>query len=94
MAWPTTSPTQRGYGYSWTKLRKAKLADQPLCEYCLPRVTPATEVDHFTPKAQGGTDDWDNLRSTCRQCHKEKTIRENGGRVKPTIALDGWPEQD
>lgn len=92
MAWSRTSRHARGYGTAWDKLRKAKLTDQPLCEYCLPsRITAATEVDHKTPKAKGGTDDWDNLASTCHTCHVDKTTRENGGKVKQQIGPDGWP---
>lgn len=98
MAWSRTSRHKRGYGTAWYKLRDAKLRDQPLCEYCLPEyVTAATEVDHFKPKAQGGTDDYSNLRSTCKACHRDKTARESaeaqGRTYKPklTFGADGWP---
>lgn len=36
-------------------------------------MTPATEVDHITPKAEGGTDDRSNLQGLCTDCHKAKT---------------------
>ena len=71
--------TQRGYGASWRRIRAAVMArDNYLCQVCAAdgRVTPATEVDHIRPKARGGTDEMDNLRSICRQCHAEKTARE------------------
>ena len=95
MAWSRTSRHERGYGTAWDKLRKAKLLDQPLCEYCLPsRITAATEVDHFKPKAKGGTDKWANLRSTCSACHKDKTARESAeaqGRVhRPRVTTADW----
>lgn len=95
MAWPTTPPAQRGYGYSWTKLRKRILErDNYLCQPCLLEkgiVHPASEVDHKIPKSQGGTDDDENLWAINSQCHKDKTIRENGGTPKAEIGLDGWP---
>lgn len=34
---------------------------------------PATEVDHITPKASGGTDDPANLQGICKACHRAKT---------------------
>jgi len=40
------------------------------------RVTSATQVDHKTPVALGGTDDWSNLQSICDDCHARKTARE------------------
>lgn len=36
----------------------------------------ATEVDHVIPIAQGGTDDPNNLQSTCSACHRRKTQHE------------------
>lgn len=96
MAWPTTSRHERGYGRHWERLRQqAMTRDKRLCQPCLRagRVTPATEVDHVMPKAKGGTDDMANLAAICHKCHAEKTIRENGGRVKLRISLDGWPAE-
>lgn len=102
MAWAKTSRHARGYGVAWDKLRIIALRrDRGLCVYCLERgrTELATEVDHRTPKAKGGTDDIDNLASTCRPCHEEKTKRENAEaqgrtyRPKPTIGADGWPVQ-
>ncbi len=64
---------KRGYGAAWDKLRKRILErDKYLCQPCLierGRPTPATQVDHKQPKAHGGTDDPENLRSICRPCH-------------------------
>lgn len=94
MAWPKTTRQSRGYGAAWGKLRRAALArDKHLCQLCLKKkkVTPAKEVDHAKRKADGGTDDLSNLQSLCTPCHIDKTTVENGGRVKPTFGLDGWP---
>lgn len=73
---------ERGYGAQWERLRRQVLErDEGLCVPCTAagRVTPATEVDHVTPKAQGGTDDLENLQAICRPCHLAKTARESQG---------------
>jgi 5-methylcytosine-specific restriction protein A len=72
---------QRGYGYAWEKLRASVLErDTGLCQPCLrnAHVTAASQVDHITPKAQGGTDHPSNLEAICEPCHKAKTARESG----------------
>lgn len=83
--------TARGYGHAWRKVRAMILRrDAYLCQACkaVGKLTPATEVDHFTPKAHGGTDAPANLRAICRECHRAKTAREwTGGAVKKS---DGW----
>lgn len=71
--------SERGYNYKWRKRRERILKrDSYLCQCCLGNgiYTKATDVDHITPKAKGGTDADDNLQSLCNPCHKEKTIRE------------------
>ena len=35
-------------------------------------------VDHVTPKAQGGQDVMENLRTLCIRCHSRKTAKESG----------------
>lgn len=97
--WDKGGKTRReqGYGHAWDKLRKVILArDSYLCQACLEkgRPIPATQVDHITPKASGGTDDPANLRALCRPCHDRKTIADKGHRVRPTFGADGWPTDD
>jgi 5-methylcytosine-specific restriction protein A len=96
MAWPTTSRHERGYGTAWDKLRLTILKrDKYLCrcDECKKayRLREATQVDHRIPKAQGGTDDPNNLCAINAECHKRKTDIENGRRLKPVIGADGWP---
>ncbi|EIC82092.1 HNH endonuclease [Serratia sp. M24T3] len=70
---------ERGYGVSWDKLRPIILKrDKHLCQEHLRQgiPVPATTVDHIKPKAQGGTDDHDNLESLCWPCHRTKTAKE------------------
>jgi 5-methylcytosine-specific restriction enzyme A len=81
----------------WDRLRKTvMMRDQHLCQTCWRhgRVTAAHAVDHIKPKAQGGTDDLENLEAICRACHLDKTLRENGRRRRRTIGLDGFPVDD
>lgn len=89
---------ERGYDSRWVRLRLRILKrDGHLCQPCerAGRTTPATQVDHITAKAQGGTDDPANLQGICRACHEAKTLEEATGRAhkrKVVIGVDGWPE--
>lgn len=84
-SWRTTktygmTTTQRGYGAQWRKIRNAVMTrDNYLCQVCKSRgyLTPANEVDHVVPKAEGGGDDIGNLQAICRKCHSEKTACES-----------------
>lgn len=94
MPWSRESRHSRGYGTAWNKLRLHILErDKHLCQPCLAknRVSPARQVDHITPKANGGTDDETNLQAICDPCHKAKTARDNGQTPRPQIGTDGWP---
>ncbi len=98
MAWSRTSRHERGYGTEWDKARKRVLVrDKYLCQPCLAegRVHLATEVDHRIPKAEGGTDDDDNLQAINAECHKLKTARDSGRRMRTRVVIgkDGWPVQ-
>jgi len=76
---PVMTTTERGYGYAWRKIRDSvMLRDQGLCQVCLSngRTRLAAEVDHITRKADGGTDDVENLQAICRECHRLKTAVE------------------
>jgi len=47
------------------------------CKACRMRLPASYEVDHIVPLSAGGTNDHDNLQALCRNCHGEKTQREN-----------------
>ena len=69
----------RGYGAAWSRLRRRIMErDSMLCQPCKSagRISGATQVDHIVSKAQGGTDDPDNLQAICDSCHKAKTLEE------------------
>jgi 5-methylcytosine-specific restriction protein A len=53
------------------------LRSNPICQYC--GLEEASEVDHVVPLAAGGTNDYDNLRTSCKACHSRKTVIEDGG---------------
>ena len=82
---PRPSAARRGYGRAWRRIRARFLRAHPLC--CAPECDrPATEVDHVTPLADGGTHAWSNLQPLCKPHHSRKTARENrgaGGRIAP-----------
>ena len=78
------STTERGYGHEWEKIKQViKRRDLGMCQECRRngRAVPGREVDHITPKSQGGTDDHDNLELLCKACHKAKTDSEKRGGV-------------
>ena len=68
--------TNKRYGRAWKKLRARFLLQHPLCEHCEKegRLTPAQEVHHILPLANGGTNDQSNLLALCKSCHSKITI--------------------
>ena len=96
--WAATSrksAAARGYGPEWRKQREQIMKrDRWLCQPCLRagRTTPATQVDHKIPKAEGGTDYEENLEAICDQkpfrCHSRKTAKEaRRGLTKASIRI-------
>lgn len=70
------SSAKRGYGRRWRALRLMYLRQHPLCvnPFGLENhIVEATDVDHITPKRNGGTDDEANLQALCHSCHSKKT---------------------
>lgn len=72
------SAARRGYGRRWQKYREWFLACNPLCEVC---DHAATDVDHI--EAVSGPADplfWQpsNHQALCGDCHKRKTIADDG----------------
>jgi 5-methylcytosine-specific restriction protein A len=55
---------------SWRQLRAEILYDAAYC--CALCGHAASEVDHITPLAWGGSDHPSNLRSLCHDCHAQQ----------------------
>lgn len=84
---------ERGYGAEWQRLRKRILKrDNWLCRSCreVGIVKSATNVDHITPRAEGGTEDENNLQSLCKDCHDMKTLSESARASKPSALSSGY----
>ena len=80
---------------AWQRLRQRKLAENTLCEFCIPRgrLVPAFHVDHNVPINQGGPafPPLDELTSLCASCHSVKTNTVDAGRPMKGCTLDGSP---
>jgi 5-methylcytosine-specific restriction protein A len=68
-----------GYGSTraWRTLRDRVLRRDPTCAIGGPGCTvTSTIADHIVPRAEGGTDDLDNLQGVCAVCSDAKTKQE------------------
>ena len=68
--------TQRGYGQQWRERRALILERDPICRDESGCGEPSMDVDHITPRRQGGTDNPANLRGMCHRHHSSKTMKE------------------
>ena len=79
----------------WQRLRAAKLAQDPLCEYCMriEAVEPATVVHHGEGGHKGDVDRfWSGpFVSLCKRCHDTYGGDEDKGREVRIIGVDGYP---
>lgn len=66
----------------WRRLRRGKLARDPLCEDCaaLGLLEPARQVHHLRPVAERPDLAFEsaNLRSLCTTCHARREAEERG----------------
>lgn len=56
--------------------RRIHRRDGHTCQSCGVSVGPSAPVDHVVPVFEGGTDDPENLRTLCDECHDTKTQAE------------------
>ena len=70
---------RRRYGRAWKRIRDQYIQSHPLCEQCGQegRLTPAEEVHHILPLANGGTHDAGNLMALCKSCHSRITVADS-----------------
>jgi 5-methylcytosine-specific restriction endonuclease McrA len=76
--------------YFWDSARSfVLLRDRYTCQACgVRRRARELEVDHLVEIARGGAAlDYANLRTVCRNCHREKTRRFLSERTDPTEPL-------
>lgn len=79
-----------GYDKNWQSIRKFILdRDAYVCQHC--GKPNSNQVDHIIPKAQGGTDDPENLQTICVSCHSKKTAHEDWLPSVPTTVICGPP---
>jgi 5-methylcytosine-specific restriction endonuclease McrA len=82
---------------TWARLRKIKLAQDPLCERCLAdgRGTIAATVAHHRRPHRGDPAlfyDIENLEAVCKECHDTSCAREDGKGFSTAVdATTGWP---
>lgn len=79
---------------AWQRIRNAQLAQSPLCEWCLEQemVTEASEV-HHTEAFKGDLSKFYSgpFVSTCKSCHSRHGQREDHGRKRVLVGVDGYP---
>ena len=79
------SPSERGYGPRWQRIRLVVLAREPLCRFCKEagRIVAAGVVDHIDGDTNNNADE--NLRPLCKRCHDKRTGRDQawGRKAKP-----------
>lgn len=87
--WGTRKGSGRG-GRPWRRKRDQVLQrDKGLCQPCMQqgRISPATQVDHIIPVAEGGTCADSNLQAICKACHDVKTQAEAQNGRQASLAV-------
>src|SRR4051812_36288760 len=89
------SAQERGYGWSWHKVRTRYLRTHPLCVMCREAglVVAATVVDHRIPHRGNQTLMWseDNFQGLCASHHSSTKARIERGSAPQQVGADGWP---
>lgn len=71
--------------WEWSRtVARVKRRDRYTCQRCGSMLR--LEVDHIIPRRVGGTDDLDNLRTLCHDCHLNR-YEEAPQKSKPTSPL-------
>lgn len=68
---------ERGYDAEWGRLSLSYRSEFPYCQLRGPHChLVAVDIDHRVPLRAGGRSEWSNCVSTCRPCHRRKTIED------------------
>lgn len=89
--WPTyrtgarLSPSRRGYGPAWERVRREFLEAHKECQRC---GAPAEHAHHIRRVGDGGDHYWRNLLPLCPACHgwTHRDDRGAGGRYGLAVA--------
>src|SRR5262245_51723007 len=89
------SPSARGYGRRWNRVRVSFLRRNFLCVMCAARgrVEAARVVDHIVPHKGDRELFWDtsNWQALCTACHNKHKQRMEIDGYDHAIDADGWP---
>lgn len=92
------SAASRGYDYQWGNLRRAHLASNPLCVYCIAagKTELGNVVDHIRPHKGNRALllDPGNLQTLCYHHHNSVKQSEERNPQRRKIGLDGLPQKD
>jgi 5-methylcytosine-specific restriction endonuclease McrA len=88
------SAQERGYNWTWQKVRADYLRNNPLCVYCERegRYRSAQVVDHIEPHRGNQELFWnpDNWQSLCLRHHNSAKKREENRAARRADELEAW----
>jgi HNH endonuclease len=67
-------PSTRAQNAEYYRNRRIILANHPACHWC---GQPATQADHLTPVARGGSNELSNLVPACQHCNLSRQANPN-----------------
>ena len=86
------TPTERGYGADWVKLRNTYLQNHPLCEHHGPGCKGAARIVHHVKPVTERPDlrlERSNLMSVCDPCHRQLHGERSPGVVVAVVGAPG-----
>lgn len=62
----------------WRRISKLRRAHEPLCRYCLPKITDGQVCDHVRPRRLFPELEYsyENTATSCKKCHDKKSAKE------------------
>jgi 5-methylcytosine-specific restriction enzyme A len=77
-------PPSKAYSGRWASIaRKVLQRDGFICQLAFPGICKrrASQADHITAVAEGGTNELDNLRAVCPPCHRRRSAQQGAAAV-------------